>query len=206
MKDFSSAKFISFEGGEGCGKSTQCMMLRNYLLSQGVEVILTREPGGTPEAEKIRDILLHSELLPITELMLVMAARYEHLNKIIIPALNNNVWVICDRFVDSTAVYQGQYLGMVDKVYELHKELMLNKMPDITFMINTSVSIALSRARIRGGNNKFEDRAIGFHTTIHNKFLEISKQFKNRIINITTRKLSKEEVHDKIISCLIKKV
>lgn len=112
------AKFITFEGGEGSGKSTQSKMLYDYLESKNVNVLLTREVGGTLEAEKIRDILLHSHLLPMTELMLVMAARFEHMSKIIIPALKQGIWVICDRFIDSTAAYQGINSDIgIDKIF-----------------------------------------------------------------------------------------
>jgi dTMP kinase len=103
----SKAKFISFEGGEGCGKSTQCQMLFDYLESRSIKVVLTREIGGVDTAEAIRNIVVNQELLPMSELMLVMAARFEHVNKLILPKLQDGYWVICDRFVDSTACYQG---------------------------------------------------------------------------------------------------
>ncbi|MDA9163874.1 dTMP kinase, partial [Rickettsiaceae bacterium] len=118
---FNRPKFITFEGGEGSGKSTQSKMLHQYLLSKNIKAIHTREVGGTVEAEKIRDLLVYSELLSMSELMLVMAARYEHINKVIIPALLEGSWVICDRFVDSTACYQSGDSGLsMDDIYELH--------------------------------------------------------------------------------------
>ena len=107
LYDSTKAKFISFEGLEGCGKSTQCKMLYDYLLLKNIKVILTREIGGVDSAEAIREIVVNKELLPISELMLVMAARHEHIQKLIIPKLQDGTSVICDRFVDSTACYQG---------------------------------------------------------------------------------------------------
>ncbi|RYE06534.1 MAG: dTMP kinase [Rickettsiaceae bacterium] len=202
MKYINSAKFISFEGGEGCGKSTQCLMLRDHLVSQNIEVILTREPGGTTQAEEIRKIILYSELLPTTELMLVMAARYEHLSKVILPALDKNIWVICDRFIDSTAVYQSQAVNKVDEIYTLHQQLLSNRVPDLTFIIDLPVNVALLRAKTRGANNKFEAKGINFHHNIRNRFLEISNMFKDRIVNINADQLSKEEIHAKVVDYL----
>ncbi|NRB10834.1 MAG: dTMP kinase [Rickettsiaceae bacterium] len=127
------AKFITFEGGEGSGKSTQSKMLYEYLLSKNIKAIHTREIGGTPTAEKIREIIIHNELLNKSELLLVMGARYEHINKVIIPALLNDTWVICDRFIDSTACYQS--IGSADfsitDIYKLHQELMTINVNDI---------------------------------------------------------------------------
>jgi len=123
--NFDKPKFITFEGGEGSGKSTQSKMLHEYLRARHIKSIHTREVGGTPEAEQIRNLLVYSELLPVSELMLVMAARYEHINNVIIPALQDGNWVICDRFVDSTACYQSGESGLtIDDIYELHDQLM----------------------------------------------------------------------------------
>ena len=117
--------FITFEGGEGSGKTTQSHMLYEALLSKNYKVIHTREMGGTPEAEKIRNLMLHSDILPMSELFLVMAARYEHISKLISPSLNTGQIVVCDRFLDSTACYQGQHKEIgIDLVYKLHKEVM----------------------------------------------------------------------------------
>lgn len=197
------AMFITFEGGEGSGKSTQSKMLYEYLKGKKVEVILTREVGGTPEAEKIRNVLLHSDLLPIAEVMLVMAARLEHINKVILPALNKGIWVICDRFIDSTAAYQGQNSEVgVEKVYEMHKSIIGKIMPDITFFIDLQPMIALKRARTRGDNNKFEDKDFQFHESVYKEFQNISKKFKDRVITIKSLEYSAEEIHNKIISLM----
>ncbi|MFP3017530.1 MAG: dTMP kinase [Candidatus Tisiphia sp.] len=198
-------KFITFEGGEGCGKSTQSNMLYQYLLSQNIPVDLTREVGGTISAEKMRDILVNQDLLPMSELLQIMAARYEHVHKKIIPKLNSGISVICDRFVDSTACYQGQDIGR-DLVYDLHKSLISDVMPDITFFIDIDPNIALPRALVRGNNNKFESKNIEFHQKVYDGFQYISAKFPNRIVKINASTLSVQEIHDIIVAMLVTKV
>ncbi|MFU7501333.1 MULTISPECIES: dTMP kinase [unclassified Candidatus Tisiphia] len=198
-------KFITFEGGEGCGKSTQSNMLYQYLLSQNIPVDLTREVGGTISAEKMRDILVNQDLLPMSELLQIMAARYEHIHKKIIPKLNSGISVICDRFVDSTACYQGQDIG-IDLVYDLHKSLISDVMPDITFFIDIDPNIALPRALVRGNNNKFESKNIEFHQKVYDGFQYISAKFPNRIVKINASTLSVQEIHDIIVAMLVTKV
>lgn len=198
-------KFITFEGVEGCGKSTQSNMLYQYLLSQNIPVDLTREVGGTISAEKMRDILVNQDLLPMSELLQIMAARYEHIHKKIIPKLNSGISVICDRFVDSTACYQGQDIG-IDLVYDLHKSLISDVMPDITFFIDIDPNIALPRALVRGNNNKFESKNIEFHQKVYDGFQYISAKFPNRIVKINASTLSVQEIHDIIVAMLVTKV
>ncbi|KAJ6644964.1 Thymidylate kinase, partial [Pseudolycoriella hygida] len=225
MSTIKCGKFITFEGGEGCGKSTQSNMLYQYLLSKNIPVDLTREVGGTAAAEKMREILIHQELLPKSELLQIMAARYEHVHKRIIPKLNSGSWVICDRFIDSTAAYQGQYTSNnledkqlkdskfdrfqtrecasskvnIDLIYELHTSLISPIMPDYTFWIDLKPQIALSRAAARGNNDKFEDQNIDFHQQVHAKFQYISSQFLDRIVRIPIFTLSQEEIHAMIV-------
>lgn len=195
--------FITFEGVEGCGKSTQSRMLYEYFLSRNINAILTREIGGTKDAESIRNLVLHSDLLPISELMLVMAARYEHIHKLIIPKLQENHIVICDRFIDSTACYQGICMEIgVDKVYRLHEDLLFGLMPDITFFIDIPPKIGLARTIDREGNNKFEDKEFAFHEKVYNGFQMITKQFQDRIVKIDAVNLSKEELHQRILVSL----
>ena len=196
-------RFISFEGGEGCGKSTQCKMLYDHLKSCNIKVVLTREIGGTDSAEAIRDIVVNRELLPMSELMLLMAARYEHIHKLILPKLQEGYYVICDRFVDSTACYQGlaSEIG-IDKVYQLHQELMLNLMSDITFFIDVEPAKALNRALSRKDINKFEQKSLDFHRLVYQKYQNITAQFSNRIVKINANHLTGQEVHSKILDCL----
>ena len=193
--------FITFEGGEGSGKTTQSRMLYEYLLSQDQKVILTREIGGTLEAEKIRDLIFNSDLLPMSELLLVMAARYEHIHNVILPALAAGSSVICDRFIDSTACYQGQIIGL-DSVYKLHKELMSNILPDITFFIDLPPQIAMPRTLARGDNNKFEDKNSAFHQKVYEGFQRIAQIFNNRVIKIEAINLTPEAIHSIIITKL----
>lgn len=196
-------KFITFEGGEGCGKSTQSKRLVDYLLSKGIEVVLTREIGGTNEAEAIRALMLHSELFHMTELLLVMAARFEHIQRVILPALETGKWVICDRFIDSTACYQGQHPDIgIERVYSLHKELISPVMPDLTILFDLPVEVALQRAHERSGNNKFEEKDLGFHVQIRQCFLKLAESFPERIIKIDAESLSPDEIHAKILACL----
>ena len=200
LYDAEKAKFITFEGLEGSGKSTQVRMLYDYLKSKDIKTILTREIGGVESSEAIRDIVVNQELLPMSELMLVMAARYEHIQKLILPKLLEGYTVICDRFIDSTACYQGIDQGIgIEKVYKLHRELMLNLMPDTTFFIDIKPEVALSRALNRNDNNKFEQKSIEFHNRVYQGFHSIFKKFPSRIIKIDADNLSIEEVNQKIL-------
>lgn len=212
----SSPKFITFEGGEGSGKSTQSKKLHEYLISKNIKSIHTREVGGTKEAEKIRDILVYSELFPISELMLIMSARYEHINKVIVPALNDGFWVICDRFVDSTACYQSGSSGLsIDDIYELHENLMkidynqnnsvIRKdaiMPDITFFMDVTPKMGLKRALSRSDTNKFEDKKLDFHQEIYNRFKSIALKYKERIVEVPCEGKGVLDIHKIIIDSL----
>lgn len=201
MPTVSRGKFITFEGGEGCGKSTQSKLLYQYLQSKNIPVDLTREVGGTDTAEKMREILVHQELLPMSELLQIMAARYEHLHKRIIPKLNAGVWVICDRFIDSTACYQGQDLG-VDLVYDLHNSLISSVIPDCTFWIDIKPNVALPRSLKQGDINKFEYKNIEFHQQVYDKFQYISSKFSDRIVQVQAADLNVEEIHHLILQKL----
>ena len=203
LYDADKAKFITFEGLEGCGKSTQVKMLYDYLRSKDVKTLLTREIGGVESSEAIRDIVVNQELLPMSELMLIMAARYEHIQKLILPKLQEGYTVICDRFIDSTACYQGIDQGVgIEKVYKLHRELMFNLMPDTTFFIDIKPEVALSRALSRNDNNKFEQKSLEFHNRVYQGFHNILKKFPNRIIKIGANSLNIEDVHRKILNRL----
>ena len=222
MIDFDRPKFITFEGGEGSGKSTQSKMLHEYLLSKSIKAIHTREIGGTVEAEKIRHLLVYSELLPMSELMLVMAARYEHINKVIIPALLEGNWVICDRFVDSTACYQSGESGLaLEDIYDLHEKLMtvsyVNEVeniaypqieihdfeshgiiPDITFFMDILPEVGLDRVAVRGDANKFEDKNISFHKKIYERFQVAAALHEDRIVSIDCVDKTIEAIHEEI--------
>ena len=133
-------KFISFEGGEGGGKSTQAVRLAGFLRSKGLDVIETREPGGTPQGEELRDLLVQGDpdrWAPLSELFMMTAARVEHVNRVIEPALASGKWVICDRFYDSTMVYQGIAGGLgLDMVGSLQAQAVGDCVPDVTFLLD----------------------------------------------------------------------
>lgn len=193
-------KFITFEGGEGSGKSTQSRMLYEYMLSQNISVIHTREIGGTNVAEKIREIILHNDMSTMTELLMVMAARFEHVERLIKPSIASKKWVICDRFIDSTLSYQGNVLG-VEQVLSLHKSIFNSLMPDITFFIDVPYELALSRAISRGDTNKFEAKDMEFHKKTYQIFQMLAQKFNDRIITIDGT-LSMSDIHQNIKNSL----
>jgi len=211
--------FISFEGGEGSGKSTQSKLLAEYLSGTQIPVIHTREVGGTVAAEKIRDILVNYDLQTMSELMLVMAARYEHLKQVIIPALLAGKWVICDRFIDSTASYQSCPEMSIADIFALHSQLMkMNKttrqgvndqqisswlfawdiLPDVTFFMDLPPHKALERALARDDSNKFEQKPMSFHAHIYNNYQKLCALFPERIKAIDCVDKTIEQIHEEI--------
>ncbi|MCL2474171.1 MAG: dTMP kinase [Alphaproteobacteria bacterium] len=178
-------KFITFEGCEGAGKSTQVQMLSGYLTSQGIESIVTREVGGTDSAEQIRECWLSKKdgfWEPVTEVLLITAARNEHLKKKILPALREGKWVICDRFLDSTIAYQGLGLGvdigLIQKLYELIAE---GIKPDITILLDIKANSGLDRVESRNGiDDRYQQKNIEFHETLRKAYLAIANENKKR--------------------------
>ncbi len=174
-------KFITFEGGEGSGKSTQASMLAQRLKSMGVGVRQTREPGGSPGAEIIRHVLLSGAAKPLgpdAEAMLFAAAREDHLTNTIRPALERGQWVICDRFADSTRIYQG-VLGRVDArlIKSLERITVGDTKPDLTFILDLPAEQGLARASARRGNTKadrFEAETIAFHEKLRDAYRELA--------------------------------
>ena len=198
--------FITFEGGEASGKTTQIKKLKNWLQKNKIPSLITREPGGTKIAEYLRKIILSKkENVSINmEVLLLMTSRLDHLNKIIIPALNNNKIVICDRYVDSTAIYQGYYNKFgVQKIYQLHKLLLNNFLPDLTFVFNNNPNIAKKRLLKRKNKNKYDKVDYKFNNKINSAFIKLAK--KNSRFIIIDATLSINEIHDIIISYLINK-
>ena len=186
--------FITFEGGEGSGKSTHAKRLAERLRQLGLEVVLTREPGGSPGAEIIRHILLSGAGKPLgaeTEAILFAAARDDHVRTVIRPALLAGKWVICDRFIDSTRVYQGT-LGKVEGnlIRSLERVTVGAAMPDLTFVIDVPVNIGLARAKSRRGKDKpdrFEAEAAEFHETLRSAYSALAAEEPNRIVVIDGR-------------------
>lgn len=167
--------FITLEGGEGSGKSTVIHALKDKLLQSGREVIITREPGGTPLAEDIRNLTLHNVMSPMTEALLMAAARKEHLEKVIIPALEAGHTVLCDRFVHSSYVYQGivQHVGL-DVVKDLNEKVVGEWMPDLTLYLDLDPSVGL--ARIQSNNretNKLDEYDLAFHEEVRQAYQKV---------------------------------
>lgn len=178
-------KFISFEGGEGSGKSTQIRLLKEHLESKGHDVVLTREPGGTTEAEKIRTLLVDragGDWSPMAECLLLFAARIMHVRDLIEPALAAGKTVLTDRFTDSTRAYQGYAGGMDLSVIEQIKQISIGGLePDLTFILDIPAADGLARSNRRQSQNnstedRFEQKAIQFHEALRQGFLSLATQ------------------------------
>lgn len=189
--------FISFEGGEGAGKTTQINKLARVLTEKKKRVVTTREPGGTPEGEKIRELLVQRERgdwNPLSETLMVMAARAVHLDKIINPALQENKIVVSDRFHDSTYAYQGYGHGLpFEHLDLLHQTLFHNQKPDLTFIIDIDPEIGLARSARRTASqtmqveqreDRFEQLNMDFHKRVREGFLEIAQKDDTRCVVI----------------------
>lgn len=184
--------FITFEGGEGSGKTTQIERLADYIAqNHNIDVVLTREPGGTEEAEKIRDFLVQrdgGDWLPMAECLMFFAARHMHVETLIKPALNDGKIVLCDRFTDSTRAYQSYGLGLPLEKIEAMNALSLDGFePDLTFIIDVPVKIGLERAGKRlsddaSTEDRYENLDISFHEKLHGGFLDIAGRFHKRCI------------------------
>ncbi len=176
--------FISFEGIDGSGKSTQARRLAEHLRAQGREVVLTREPGGSPGAEEIRALVLQGDpdrWSAETEILLFTAARRDHLERTILPALAAGKVVICDRFVDSTRMYQGLSRGDLRGVVDQLHALMIGREPDLTILIDMDPAIGLARAKGRGGHEeRFEDFGAGLQEQMRAGFLALAAEFAAR--------------------------
>ncbi len=175
--------FITLEGGEGAGKSTLAQTLIAFLQTKGIPVMLTREPGGTKEAEAIRSLVVSGDkdrFDSMTEALLFNAARRHHLTHSILPALETGSWVISDRFVDSTFVYQGYVQGVdLDFLKKLHQDTCDNIFPNLTFLLDVPVDIGLYRATRRQHNSdetRFEQKGYEFHETVRSAFLKLAYQ------------------------------
>lgn len=178
-------RFITLEGGEGAGKSTHIRHLASWLQGQGIEVVTTREPGGTKGAETIRRLIVEGSVDRwdgLTETLLLNAARRDHVRRLIAPALERGAWVLCDRYVDSTLVYQGTAKGVdMDALLQLHALSTGPLWPDLTLVLDLPPEIGLARAAGRAGvETRFEDHAIDFHEKLRQGFLELAARFADR--------------------------
>jgi dTMP kinase len=184
-----AARFITFEGGEGAGKSTQIRRLASWLTERGIKLHLTREPGGSKGAELIRGLLLKGDVdlwLPISEALLLAAARADHIERTIKPALARGEWVLCDRFYDSSIAYQGAGGGLgTERVREIQKIAFGNMQPDLTVILDLPVEKGLGRALAREGaksdmEDRFERMDKSFHETLRQAFLAIAAEEPSR--------------------------
>jgi len=218
-------KFITFEGLDGSGKSTQVEKLARSLRARGLSVTVTREPGGTPTGERIREVLLHSAtsgLSPLTEMALMFASRAQHIHEVILPALAEGRIVLCDRFTDSTEAYQGGGRKLGTKpVLELHRVLCGNLQPDLTVLLDNEVAFSVERARRRNRNvkhkgarpekggekdeNRFEQESRAFFGRVRHAYLAIAAREPQRVHVINARG-TPNETHAAIMGLVRKKL
>jgi dTMP kinase len=178
-------KFITVEGGEGAGKSSNLAFIRDLLEQSSIEVVFTREPGGTALGEDIRDLLLghkHTGMASDTELMLMFAARAEHLARLIMPALNQGKWVLCDRFTDASYAYQGGGRGIdMERIRHLETWVQQGITPDLTLLLDLPVQTGLDRASLRSEPDRFEVEQNAFFERVRATYLEIAARDQHRV-------------------------
>ncbi len=216
-KKSNKGKFISFEGGEGGGKSTQLKLLAIALQESDIDVLETREPGGSPDAELIRTLLVEGETDrwdAQTETLLHYAARRDHLNKVILPALNKGQWVLTDRYADSTMAYQGYGHGVSKKaIHGFYQFIAGNKQPDLTIILDLPAAEGLARADMRANEkaikiqqkeDRYERMGLEFHSRLRDGFLDIARKNKKRCMVIDATK-SLEEIQTNIRKLVFKR-
>ena len=176
-------RFITLEGGEGVGKTTNLAFIEDYLTSRGIDLLKTREPGGTPLGERIRGLLLDSDAMNnATELLLVFAARAQHISEVIRPALAAGRWVLCDRFTDASYAYQGGGRDIDTSVIEfLEQWVQAELQPDLTLLLDTPIEVGMSRVRQRGVADRFESEQFDFFEKVRMAYLKRADQYPTRI-------------------------
>ena len=192
-----ASQFITFEGGEGSGKSSQINILKSKLIDKGIDVVCTREPGGTPSAEILRELVTTGEVNkwePMTEALLMFASRYEHTKNLIIPSLENGKWVLCDRFYHSTYAYQGLGHGLGLEAMEALKKISIGEIePDLVFFLDIDPMEGIKRTMGRHTNeDRFEKMDISFHTKLRDAFLGFSKTYsENSVVINASQEINK---------------
>ena len=189
--------FITIEGNDGSGKSTVIASLKEQLAKLDVEVIYTREPGGSFVAEKIREVILDNDNIAMddrTEALLYAASRRQHLKETVFPALESGKLVICDRFIDSSLAYQGVARGLgIDNIYEMNQFATEGFMPDLTIYLLVDPQVGIDRKSNQKELDRLEHEKLEFHTKVYNGYLELAERFKNRVVIIDANCSIKEE-------------
>lgn len=198
-----AGKFISLEGGEGAGKSSAISTIEAWLKQHDISYELTREPGGTPMAEEIRELVLSArdeKVAPNTELLLVFASRVQHLHEKILPAIAQGKWVISDRFVDSSYVYQGIARGIDEAIIDSLVETFLKgQLPDKTLLLDVPVEVGLSRVQSRGESNRLDGESVAFHEKVRHGFLKRAEHDNERFAVIDASRTI-ESVEQQVIA------
>lgn len=200
-----TGKFITLEGLEGAGKTTCIRYIESYFKKQSVALLLTREPGGTPFAEEIRELLLaprDEKVNDDVELLLMFAARAQHLNQKILPALQSGQWVLSDRFTDATYAYQGAGRGIdAGKIAQLEQLVQKSLKPDLTLFLDVPIEVGLQRANQRGELDRFEREEVDFFQRVREAYLQRAKLYSSRFVIIDTNR-ELEEVYQSISTAL----
>ncbi len=193
--------FITLEGGEGSGKTTIILSIEKYLKENGYDVVTTREPGGVPIAEQIRNVILdvnNTKMCNETETLLYAASRMQHLHEKVIPALNEGKVVICDRYLDSSLVYQGYARGIgIDNVLNANC-FALDHMPDVTFFIDVTPEVGLQRISGRDKIDRLDKESLSFHQRVYDGYVKLSEQYPDRIKRIDGQRDKEEVIADVI--------
>lgn len=193
--------FITLEGGEGSGKTTIILSIEKYLKEDGYDVVTTREPGGVPIAEQIRNVILdvnNTKMCNETETLLYAASRMQHLHEKVIPALNEGKVVICDRYLDSSLVYQGYARGIgIDNVLNANC-FALDHMPDVTFFIDVTPEVGLQRISGRDKIDRLDKESLSFHQRVYDGYVKLSEQYPDRIKRIDGQRDKEEVIADVI--------
>ena len=205
--------FISIEGPDGSGKSTQIENIKKFFADKNLEIVFTREPGGTAIGDRIREILLDNnckEMDYMTEAMLYAASRAQHVAQVIKPALEAGKIVICDRFVDSSIAYQGFGRKLGDAVAVINSYAVAGCMPDVTFLMKLDPGVGKSRVSSRNQEDRLESEKVAFHQEVYNGYLQLEKENSDRIFGIDASR-GIEEIRDdiykkleEVLSCVIK--
>jgi dTMP kinase len=195
-----TAKFITIDGGEGTGKSTQIELLKKYFVKKNMQCVFTREPGGTSLGEGIRKLFLSTDeqIDDISELLLMFAARNQHIQQKIKPALQNNLHVISDRFTDASFAYQGGGRGIdINKIASLENLVMADFRPDISIFLDLDLETAMARVNKRGDKDRIEQENLDFFAKVRNAYLDLAKQHPQRI-RVIDAKQPKKDIHQQI--------